>query len=105
TTNLKDSISWQFLISNTLLELGEEAESIRVGQEMLQSLQNEGKAPQQVVKRLLAIANMRMGERINCIRNHTGQSCIFPIRGSGVQQDTVATRSAIGYYTDILSTN
>jgi len=104
-SNLKDSISWQFLISNTLLELGEEAEAIRVAEQMLQRLQNEGRAPQQVVKRLLAIAHLRMGERINCIKNHTGESCIFPISGNGIQQDTAATRTAIRYYVDILSTN
>jgi hypothetical protein len=103
--NLNDSISWQFLISNSLLELGEEPEAIRIGEEMLQRLQNEGKAPQQVVKRLLGMANLRMGERINCIKNHTGESCIFPIRGGGIQQDTTATRTSIRYYTDILNTN
>jgi hypothetical protein len=102
---LKDSISWQFLISNSLLEMGEEAEAIRIAEEMLQRLENEGRAPQQVVKRLLGMAYLRMGERINCIKNHTGESCIFPIRGGGIQQDTAATKRAIGYYTDILSTN
>lgn len=102
---LNDSIAWQFLISNSLLELGEEGEAIRIGEEMLARLKNEGTAPQQVVKRLLGMANLRLGERINCIKNHTGESCVFPIRGAGVQQDTAATRAAIGYYTDILSTN
>ena len=102
---LSDSIAWQFLIANTLLELGEEAEAVRIGEEMLLSLQHEGRAPQQVVKRLLGIAHLRMGERINCIKNHTGESCIFPIRGNGIQQDTAATRTAISYYTDILTTN
>jgi hypothetical protein len=104
-TNLKDSTTWQFLIANTLLELGEEQEAIRVGESMLQNLQGQGKAPQQVVKRLLAIAHLRMGERINCIKNHTGESCIFPIRGAGIQQDTAATQQAIRYYIDILNTN
>jgi hypothetical protein len=102
---LNDSISWQFLICNSLLELGEEGEAIRIGEEMLQRLANEGRAPQQVVKRLLGMCYLRMGERINCIKNHTGESCIFPIRGGGIQQDTAATRTAIRYYTDILSTN
>jgi hypothetical protein len=102
---LNDSIAWQFLICNSLLELGEEAEAIRIGEEMLQRLTNEGRAPQQVVKRVLGMAFLRMGERINCIKNHTGESCIFPIRGGGIQQDTAATRNAIKYYTDILSTN
>lgn len=104
-STLKDSITWQFLIANTLLELGEEAEAIRVGEIMLNALKDAGSAPQQVVKRLLGIAHLRMGERINCIKNHTGESCIFPIRGNGIQQDTTATLHAIAYYTDILTTN
>jgi hypothetical protein len=102
---LNDSIAWQFLISNSLVELGEEAEAIRIGEEMLKRLQSEGTAPQQVVKRVLGMSNLRLGERVNCIKNHTGESCIFPIRGGGVQQDTAATRSAINYYTDILTKN
>src|SRR5687768_11494730 len=104
-SNLKDSITWQYLICHSLLELGEEAEAIRIGEVMLQSLQSEGRAPQQVVKRLLAISHLRMGERVNCIKNHTGESCIFPIRGAGIQQDTSATQTAIRYYNDILNAN
>ena len=68
---LNDSIAWQFLISNSLVELGEEAEAIRIGEEMLKRLQSEGTAPQQVVKRVLGMSNLRLGERVNCIKNHT----------------------------------
>src|SRR5205085_10586748 len=74
-------------------------------EETPKEVKNEGTRAQQVVKRLLGIAHQRIGERINCIKSHTGESCIFPIRGNGIQQDTAATRQAISYYTDILSTN
>src|ERR1700722_20230406 len=32
----------------------------------------------------IAIAYMRLGERSNCMLNHNGSSCIFPLKGGGV---------------------
>ena len=32
----------------------------------------------------MALAYMRLGERTNCMLNHTGSSCIFPIKDEGM---------------------
>src|SRR5580698_3049757 len=37
-----------------------------------------------LVLKMMAIGYMRIGERANCINNHTAESCEFPIRGSGI---------------------
>ena len=47
------------------------------------------------MRRLLAIANLRIGEQANCLGQHTPESCVFPIRGSGVHRDPTGSRRAI----------
>lgn len=42
-----------------------------------------------------AIGYMRLGERANCMLNHNGSSCIFPIQGAGVHQAQAGSQKAI----------
>ena len=42
------------------------------------------------------------GEQRNCIENHSGQSCIFPIAGDGIHTNTTGSARAITIYEDIL---
>ena len=50
----------------------------------------------------VAIAYMRLGERSNCMLNHNGSSCIFPIKGAGVHLLKTGSKKAIGVYETIL---
>jgi hypothetical protein len=50
-----------------------------------------------VALRTLALAYLRLGERINCIKDHSGQSCIFPIAGSGVHGDKTVLKEQSSY--------
>ncbi len=50
-----------------------------------------------------AIAYMRLGERTNCMLNHNGSSCIFPIKDGGVHKIQTGSRKAIELYEQILS--
>ena len=50
----------------------------------------------------MAIAYMRLGERTNCMLNHNGSSCIFPIKDAGVHKIQTGSRKAIGVYEKIL---
>ena len=45
---------------------------------------------------------LRLGERNNCVNNHSSASCIFPIQGKGIYTDPYATQKAIQVYQDIL---
>lgn len=49
-----------------------------------------------------AIAYMRLGERTNCMLNHNGSSCIFPIKDGGVHKIQTGSRKAIEIYEQIL---
>jgi hypothetical protein len=48
------------------------------------------------------IAWLRLGERKNCIRLHSAESCILPIRGGGIHQDTEGSRRARDLFLQIL---
>ena len=47
----------------------------------------------------LAIAYLRLGEQENCLRNHTTNSCLLPIRGDGIHTLQEGSRRAIEHYT------
>ena len=50
----------------------------------------------------LALAYLRFGEQVNCIENHTGDSCVMPIAEEGIQVKTESTKKAIDLYKKIL---
>jgi FG-GAP-like repeat/ASPIC and UnbV len=54
------------------------------------------------IKKLMAISYMRIGETTNCLMNHTGESCVFPIRGSGIHINKAGSHSAIELYKELL---
>ena len=48
------------------------------------------------------LAHMRRGETLNCSTRHTGESCIMPIRGSGVHEDPSGSKRAIELFEEVL---
>jgi hypothetical protein len=50
----------------------------------------------------LAVACLRLGETENCCASYSSQSCILPIRGSGIHTKKQGSRQAIKYFIDIL---
>ena len=72
----------KLLKATTLLKLGREKEAIDLLSELLVTLKPViGKPEETRTKSLLALAYVRLGERNNCINNHSSESCIMPIRG------------------------
>lgn len=51
----------------------------------------------------MGIAYMRLGERTNCMLNHTGSSCIFPIKDEGVHRIKTGSQKAMQVYETILT--
>jgi len=54
------------------------------------------------VQTLKAISHLRIGEQENCLLNHNGDSCLFPIRGGGIHQLPTGSRAAIAELTPLL---
>lgn len=89
--------------SIALLEFGDEKRSIENLEILLEKMLDEQQKNE--VMKTLAIAYMRLGERINCIYNHSGASCIFPIQDDGVHLNTTGSSKAIAIYEQLLSKN
>lgn len=58
---------------------------------------------ERIVKKELALVYLRMGEKSNCIMNHTGESCIFPVSGQGIHINKYGSEKAIELYSELLA--
>jgi tetratricopeptide (TPR) repeat protein len=82
-----------------LLKIGKEQESVDIYEDLINRMDFS------TVNDMLpnmAIAYMRLGERSNCMLNHTGSSCIFPIKDAGVHRIKTGSSKAIEVYKTIL---
>ena len=91
--------------ANALLQSGEEQQAIDILQGLLDKLSRGNFDQRQAILKDLAIAYLRLGDRTNCINNHTAESCIFPIAGGGVHRDKTGAEKAIELYKSILADN
>jgi tetratricopeptide (TPR) repeat protein len=82
------------------LKVGEEQKAV----DILEKLVSEGqyKADALFMKGSLGIANMRLGERQNCVKSHTSESCVIPIVNTGIHQIKTGSKRAIEIYSEIL---
>ena len=83
------------------MKLGQEQEATLAFEKILQVANAEHKHYSDVLKGY-AIAYLRMGERQNCISNHSSESCIMPIKDAGVHQNKTGSRKAIEIYQQLL---
>ncbi len=90
------------LKSLLLLRMGKEKEAAAILAQVLQTRTNKDDDVSMNIKKNLAITYLRLGERNNCVNNHSAASCIFPIQGKGVYMDPSATQTGIQLYEDIL---
>ena len=91
--------------AKALLELGHEEASIKVLDTLLSRINPSDTSRIIGVLKEMAMANLRFGERVNCVYNHAASSCVFPIQGDGVQLDKRGTSSAIRIYEALLKHN
>ena len=86
--------------ANDLLQLGQEQKAADLLESVFPRIAN----PSQRLTFLksMAIAYLRIGERSNCIYNHSAESCVFPIRGNGVHYNKTGSGKAIDIYQAIL---
>ncbi|HTM92424.1 MAG TPA: FG-GAP-like repeat-containing protein [Flavisolibacter sp.] len=85
-----------------LLKKGEEQKAIEVYEELLKMAQETGMFDKEKVLPQLALAYMRLGEKTNCLHNHTAESCIFPLSFAAIHKDKYGSQKAIELYESIL---
>ena len=100
-----DSATAQYGRASALLELGEEEKAIAIFEAMLQRLPYWMTDNQRIIQRDLAIAYLRLGERENCIYNHNGESCVYPIANKGIHTKKDGAEKAIALYKKLLQDN
>jgi FG-GAP-like repeat/ASPIC and UnbV len=91
-----------YVKSLLLLKLGREKEAVATLIQVLQTRDDKTDHISMSIKKSLAIAYLRLGERNNCIKNHSGSSCIMPIQGKGIYSDPSDTQKGIEIYEQIL---
>ena len=89
--------------ANALLQLGQEQKAIGIYEELLNKIPAGNLDQKQSIMKDMASAYFRLGERTNCIQNHTAESCIYPISNGGIHHDKTGSAKAIELYKTILT--
>ncbi len=101
-----DKVNFSVMYGFEELKAGNTASAINIFQEVLKMvdpMQIPGKEQTVLeMKKLLALAALRLGEQENCILNHTIASCIIPIAKEGQHQKTEGSAMAMDIYQEIL---
>jgi hypothetical protein len=86
--------------ADLLIKLGREQQALGQLDTVLRF--TDKPAVSRLVRKIMAIAWLRIGERANCLNNHTAESCLFPIRGSGIHTNKTGSSRAIELYEELL---
>lgn len=101
--NEDERIQFQNQAMLALLELGDEEKAVKLGEDLLKKIPVFKMDQRKVAMKSLALAYLRLGEKINCINDHSAESCIFPVAGRGVHADKSSSSKAIDLYSEILN--
>ncbi len=96
--------SLMFEIGTRDVFLGNTAEGIGEQETALEMLSQFGLQDKEIdrFEFALGVSHLRMAENQNCIESHTGESCLFPIRGGGIHVNKQGASRAIEYFASVL---
>lgn len=100
-----DRLGILFELGNNLMAQGDEIRAIEVFQSAMKMVSDPLDSASSILVRKLALANLRIGEKQNCIFGHTGESCIIPFRGSGIHVNQTGSSNAIKILEMLLNRN
>ncbi len=92
-----DLLKARYNKANALLQLGEEQKAIDIYEDILSKTSPGDFEQRRQIMKDLAVAYLRLGERMNCIHNHSAESCIYPIAIRGVHQDKTVLKKLSNY--------
>ena len=105
--DIASKLQHQAVIANEMLNAGYPQQAIEKYNYVLNTIDSlQLNAPDEFINSvldLLAITNLRLGEETNCLDGHNTESCIIPIRGSGIHRDKSGANQAIEIYKKLLS--
>jgi hypothetical protein len=82
--NIRRSNVAKHQLAMAYLKAGEEQKAVEILEKLIPKATGQFPTEGNFMRGSLAIANMRLGERQNCVRNHTSESCVIPIVNTGV---------------------
>ncbi|MDA8018653.1 MAG: CRTAC1 family protein [Thermoanaerobaculia bacterium] len=92
--------------ADELLRAGDSAEAIQILERLRKEAEDAAAsiAPtsRHLIRSLLAVAYLRLGEQQNCLEQHSAEACLLPIRGGGVHRRQEASLEAMEILGDIL---
>ena len=103
---MSQKIQHKAVMANEMLNAGYTNQAIKGFENILKEIDSlDIQAPNDFligVKDMLAISNLRIGEEYNCIEGHNSESCIIPLRGSGIHRNQKGADKAVKLYSDLL---
>ncbi|MBO9571937.1 MAG: CRTAC1 family protein, partial [Chitinophagaceae bacterium] len=102
--DVQKSMQIELQLIRACLENGDENLAIGYGNDILKKIADSispNKLRTKVMKEM-AIAWLRVAEKTNCIGDHNGESCVFPIQGGGVHRNKAPAEKAIALYEEVL---
>ncbi|HEY0743687.1 MAG TPA: CRTAC1 family protein [Chryseosolibacter sp.] len=99
----QDKMRYTYNKARALIALGREDEAVEILEPQVEKIKAEKIQGMDRLKELLGLAYLRGGERVNCIRNHTPETCILPIQGAGIHRVQTGSRNAARIYTELLN--
>lgn len=90
--------------ANSFLKVGNEKKAIDLLEDILPQV-IEYKSNMYQTLSTLGMANVRLAERQNCVKNHSAESCILPIANAGVHKIQTGSRRAVQVYEAMLKMN
>ena len=80
-----------------LLKLGKEKEAAEILENVYRVRGGNEDQLSKLIEENLALSYLRLGERNNCVHNHSSESCIFPIQGTGFIQIHMLHKKPFSY--------
>lgn len=103
SNSVQDNMFFTISKARALIALGREGSALEILEPQVKKINAENIQGMDQMKVLLALAYLRSGERMNCIRNHSAETCILPIRGSGLHKMPEGSLNAARVYKELLS--
>ncbi len=104
TVNPQERLMLTYQRSGALLKIGREAEAVAGYESVVQQVGFEDPSNIPLIQEL-GLSYLRLGERQNCINNHTAESCIMPLQGSGIHKKLDGSQKAIQIFSFLLDRN
>ncbi len=104
--DLRTELKARIALADALLRAGDSAAAVTELETLRSLMQDKSILPaayfQKELRQLLGVSYLRLGEQENCLLNHSAESCLFPIRGSGVHQLKRGSSGAVREFAAIL---